>query len=81
MIPEKREDLLAMGYEYLNDATCRGCRAPIEWWLTPRKKKMPMTVKEVKEAELFAFAAVERWIRIPHFGECPALSEFRRPKQ
>src|SRR5215469_9584655 len=49
MIPTRREDLLAMGYVFDNEATCRGCFSPIEWWITPNGKKMPMSVVEVKD--------------------------------
>ena len=75
-IPDKREDLIAMGYHYENDSTCRGCGQPIEWWTTPRKKKMPMTVKAVQPDGLFETS--ERFVRVPHFGECPALAQFRK---
>ena len=43
-IPEKREDLVAMGYVFDNESKCRSCEAEIEWWITPRGKKMPMRV-------------------------------------
>jgi hypothetical protein len=46
-----------------------------------------MTVKEVKDetdplkavqARILGFGApTERWIRVPHFGECPEVSQFR----
>ena len=76
-IPEKREDLEAMGYVYDNDAHCRGCGQPIEWWITPKGKKMPMTVKEVKSPG-GAFAPSVKLIRVPHWRECENADDFRR---
>jgi hypothetical protein len=65
MIADTREGLVAAGYKYESTANCRGCGVPIEWWTTPRGKKMPMSVK-VKNA------------RVPHWAECPAADSFRR---
>jgi len=79
-IPEKREDLLAMGYVYDNDGYCKGCGAPIEWWVTPKDKKMPMSVKEVKDETKGFFAPVEKVIRVPHWSDCPNAQEFRKKK-
>jgi hypothetical protein len=50
-IPTNREDLVSMGYVFDNEAFCRGCGAAIEWWITPKGKKMPMSVKEVRERD------------------------------
>lgn len=79
-IPEKREDLIALGYEFNGDGECRGCGEPIEWWITPNDKKMPVTVKEVRDESKGAFAPVERYIRVPHWKECPNADDFRKPK-
>jgi len=38
--PATSNELRAAGYEYDNDANCRGCGARIEWWITPNGKKM-----------------------------------------
>lgn len=78
-IPEKREDLVAMGYVYDNGAKCRGCGEAIEWWITPRGKKMPMSVLEPKNEQLGPFAPAETFIRVPHFGVCTAVAQFRKP--
>lgn len=72
-IPENVEDLKAMGYVYDNDATCRGCGAPIEWWITPRGKKMPMSV--IDEGTL---QTGRREVRRPHWGDCPNAKDFKR---
>jgi hypothetical protein len=78
-IPEKREDLIAMGYVFDNEATCRGCGQPIEWWITPKNKKMPMSVKEVA-GEAGPFPHPTELIRVPHFSDCPEASSFRKKK-
>ena len=78
-IPEKKEDLVAAGWLYDNDATCRGCKEPIEWWISPAGKKMPMTVQTKKDGEGF-FAKSLGLIRVPHWGVCPNAEDFRRPK-
>lgn len=77
-IPTKREDLVAMGYVFDNEARCRGCHEPIEWWITPRGKKMPMTVQAVHSDPDNAVSPVVRYDRVPHFGVCPNVEEFRK---
>lgn len=76
-IPTKREDLVAVGYVFDNEARCRGCQALIEWWITPKGKKMPMSVKEVRERDS-PISPILRIERIPHWSDCPNASEFRR---
>jgi hypothetical protein len=77
-LPEKREDLIALGYVFDNESHCRGCGAEIEWWITPKGKKMPMSVKEVKDEEKGFFAPVEKVVRIPHWTDCPNAADFRK---
>jgi hypothetical protein len=76
-IPESRADLEALGYVFDNEARCRGCGAAIEWWLTPKGKKMPMSVKEVRETDS-PVSPVKEWRRIPHFSDCPKVADFRK---
>ena len=76
-IPQKREDLVAMGYVFDNEGACRGCREPIEWWITPRAKKMPMTVQEVRIDDS-PIAPVKEYIRVPHWGICPNAKDFKK---
>lgn len=71
-IPTTSNELRAMGYEFDNEARCRGCGEPIEWWITPRGKKMPMTVQ--KPDPLHSSAE----IRVPHWGLCPNADDFRK---
>ena len=83
-LPEKREDLVAMGYVFDNDAKCRGCGASIEWWLTPRDKKMPMSVLALDErgevVEPGSLIRPFRFVRRPHWSDCPNAEDFRRKK-
>jgi hypothetical protein len=57
MIPEKVDDLEKMGYTLDNRANCRFCNKEIEWWITPKEKKMPMTMHSDGR-------------RTPHFADC-----------
>ena len=77
-IPTTREDLEARGYVFDNEANCRGCGQPIEWWITPRGKKMPMTVKEVKDETKVFPQPVLRLERLPHWSDCPNADSFRK---
>lgn len=73
-IPDNSNDLRAMGYTYDNDSSCRGCGAKIEWWITPRGKKMPMSIKIVGTlAEGNRREALE-----PHWSSCPSAEDFRK---
>lgn len=77
-IPTSREDLTAMGYVFDNEAKCRGCGADIEWWITPKDKKMPMSVVEVKDESKVFPQPILRVDRIPHWSNCPKADSFRR---
>jgi hypothetical protein len=43
-------------------AVCSGCRAAIDWWITPREKKIPIDAGTFK----------------PHWVSCPNAKQFRR---
>lgn len=81
-IPEKREDLLAMGYVFDNEATCRGCGEPVEWWITPKSKKMPMSVLAIDtKGEIVPQGSLTRpheFVRRTHFSLCPNAADFRK---
>lgn len=62
--PETTSELVAAGYVFDNDANCRGCGVRVEWWITPRGKKMPMDVNENGDCE-------------PHWASCPNAKDFR----
>lgn len=68
--PKTRDGLRAAGYEFDNEAKCRGCGEDIEWWITPKDKKIPMhQVEENGESILVA-----------HFTDCPMADHFRKNK-
>ena len=62
--PTTIEELKSAGYKFDNDSNCRACGERIEWWITPRGKKMPMTVDEAGNCE-------------SHFSNCPNANDFR----
>jgi hypothetical protein len=62
--PKTRAELEAAGYDFLNQAKCRGCGAAILWFSTPKGKRMP-----------FDAATLE-----PHWATCPQAEEFKKPK-
>ncbi len=78
-IPETKEALEAAGWLFDNDGRCRACHEPIEWWITPKGGKAPMTVQIKKAGEGF-FAPAKELIRVSHFAVCPNADEFRKPK-
>jgi hypothetical protein len=73
--PATSAALQAAGWEYTNDGVCRGCQAKIEWWISPRGKKMPMSV--------ISTATIQHAtgdVRQPHFADCPEADQFRKKK-
>jgi hypothetical protein len=71
--PATSAALKASGWEYDNDSECRGCGAAIEWWITPKGKKMPMSVKNESTIH-----EVKRDVRMPHWSDCPNAGDFRK---
>jgi hypothetical protein len=64
--PKTKVELEAQGYRLSNTGQCsaRSCLAPIEWWWTPNKKKLPFTVSGETVT--------------PHFADCPAAKAFKK---
>jgi len=60
-IPETEAGLKARGYSYDNTGQCRYCKRTIEWWITPRGKKMPVSVTIEKNSQQ---------TRKAHFDDC-----------
>ena len=69
-LPESRAELEIAGYSFSNTAKCRSCPKRIEWWWTPKKRKLPFSVLHT--------GAVERIV--PHFWDCPAAKAYRDAK-
>ena len=64
--PRTKAELEAAGYRYNNTGQCSACLRAIEWWWTPKGRKLPFDV----EAEAM----------VPHFASCPQVSKFRKAK-
>jgi len=60
--PDTDEGLKAAGYRHIGGGKCRRCYADIEWWETPKDRKIPL------DAGTFE----------PHWSTCPYADEFRR---
>jgi len=67
--PKTRDEMIAQGYQYDNHADCRGCGENIEWYTTPRGKKMPFNHMQGGDSEVIA-----------HFTTCPKADSFRRAR-
>jgi hypothetical protein len=62
--PKTLDELTTAGYRHEGTANCKACHAPIEWWHTPKGKKIPM----------------DHGTATPHWSTCPSAADFRRPK-
>lgn len=62
--PKTLDELRAAGYKFEGGADCKACKAPIEWWTTPKGKKIPM----------------DHGTANPHWASCPNAQDFRRPQ-
>jgi len=63
-MPNTRKGLIEAGYMWIDAGQCRGCLKRIEWWLTPKSRKIPMTVNPDDTLTC-------------HFGVCPDRLQFR----
>jgi hypothetical protein len=66
-MPTTKEEAKRQRYGYMKMGQCRGCGAPIEWWLTALNKFMPV---EPHETEFKS-----------HFATCPQATDFRRARK
>jgi hypothetical protein len=64
--PATRAALKASGYRFENHSICRGCKEPIEWWTSPKGRKMPFQLMAVDDSPALA-----------HFVYCPNAEDFR----
>lgn len=78
-LPTSKEGLEAAGYLFDNESHCRACGAPIEWYISPRNKKIPFDVVAVKGTDTF-FSPVREFQRIPHWASCPNAADFRKKR-
>lgn len=59
--PTTVEEMKEQGYKFSGEGKCRSCGADIEWWETPRDKKMPTNHGTAE----------------PHWTTCPSANEHR----
>jgi len=59
--------MIAEGYRRSSYTKCRGCSRPMEWWLTPNKKRIPMDPMDLPDSPA-----------ISHFATCPESSRFKK---
>lgn len=65
--PKTFAELKQSGYRFSNHSTCRGCHRDVEWWTTPRDRKMPFDPMEPKDDSP----------AVPHHATCPNVEQFR----
>lgn len=65
--PANRDAMVGSGYKFSNHARCKSCMAEIEWWETPRGKKMPFNLMQDGISPA-----------VTHFTDCPDADLFRR---
>ena len=68
--PKTYSELRRAGYSFSSHGTCSGCQAPIEWWNTPTKSRIPMNPMPSGESEA-----------VSHFATCPKAKDFKKSKQ
>jgi hypothetical protein len=71
--PATTNEMRAEGWQYDNDSVCRGCKAPIEWWISPKGRKTPINVVPPEDV---LFSNEER--RELHFSSCPERDWFKK---
>jgi hypothetical protein len=67
--PTTRDAMVAGGYKFSNHARCRSCQEEVEWYETPRGKKMPFNLMPDGNSAA-----------ITHFTTCPEADLFRKPR-
>lgn len=67
--PQSLDEMKSADYKFSGDGVCRGCGQDIEWWETPRGKKLPMD--PMKQGSTPA---------VPHWQTCSEGESFRRKR-
>lgn len=67
--PKTRDEMVGGGYKFSNHARCKSCVQEIEWWETPRGKKMPFNLMQEGASPA-----------ITHFTDCPDADLFRKER-
>lgn len=65
-LPKTREGLEAAGYKFSTKGTCSGCRAEVQWFVTPLKRWMPFDMPG-PDGEF-----------LNHWATCPQRDRFKK---
>jgi hypothetical protein len=57
VFPGNANGLRAAGYRFLDHDVCIICQVPIEWWLTPQSRNIPMNPMPTEDTP-----AVGHWV-------------------
>jgi len=68
--PATCEAMIKAGYRRSNYSRCKGCNAPIEWWITPTNSRI--TMEPMPHPHSTATS---------HWATCPHEKDFRRKKE
>lgn len=71
--PAQSRELRESGYTFDGEGKCRGCGVPLEWWITPAGRKMPLSRVKLADQLKRNIEALE-----PHWASCPNAKDFRR---
>jgi hypothetical protein len=82
-LPSEFTDLQLAGYRYVGEGVCRKCLAHLEWFRTPKNRRMPFSlVNDVMvgpDGQLYPKPSLTKLE--PHWASCPFAEEFRRKKR
>jgi hypothetical protein len=73
-LPDTRDGLESVGYQYTGEGRCRACGVPLLWFLSPHQKKIPFHIEAGTEDR-------EHRVLVCHFSNCPNAADFRKPKE
>jgi hypothetical protein len=59
LFPRTHKALTLEGFVFVRAGTCADCGASVQWYLTPRQKRMPIDAAK----------------HVPHFWCCPAFAK------
>jgi hypothetical protein len=65
--PVNGREMEQQGYKFMDHGVCDGCGAPIEWWLTPRRRQIPMNPMNGQDAPA-----------ISHWATCCVPQKFKK---
>ena len=70
-LPDTLVELAEAGYRHFANGRCRICEAKLFWFLTPKNRKMPFSMKsEIKIGQDSVYRESSRTRYEPHFAVC-----------